>query len=104
MVAAMGTICQSITLTEGHVLYALEPTSNNSTAVQVANRQYRIGQHHDTVLVQWLLHHDSSIERNIANSNRLRNKFADGVKGAKIENSSGAGTRPAMGESDEEYV
>lgn len=101
MVAALGTICQSITLTEGHVLCALEPTPSNSKAVQVANRQYRIGQRHDTVLVQWLLHRNSSIEQNIASGNRLRNRFADGVKGAKVEDSSGTGTKPGRMAIDE---
>jgi hypothetical protein len=82
LVAGLSVICQSVTLVEGHVLEGLEPTLNNGSAVQVGNRQYRIGQQHPEVHVNWLVHKDSLIERRISDKNKTKNQVAERIQHA----------------------
>jgi hypothetical protein len=80
MVAALKVMCQSVNLTEGHVLEFLEPHPINAEAVQGANRQYRIGQEDPKVVVRTLIHKGSVVETAIAARNAAKNRFASDVK------------------------
>jgi hypothetical protein len=91
MVAALGCICQSIDLPEGHVIQLLEPFPKNSIQVQAGNRNFRIGQIHPECLVELLVHHESDIETRMANRNADKNNFAASVGRARAAES---GTKP----------
>ncbi|KAI0575140.1 hypothetical protein Alg130_09385 [Pyrenophora tritici-repentis] len=58
LVAGLRVISQSVTLVEGHVIEGLDLLLSIHDAQQVANRQFRVGQQHDEVFVNWLVTHD----------------------------------------------
>ncbi|PWO20079.1 hypothetical protein A1F97_10787, partial [Pyrenophora tritici-repentis] len=62
LVAGLRVISQSVTLVEGHVLEGLDLPLSIHDAQQVANRQFRVGQQHDEVFVNWLITHDSELK------------------------------------------
>jgi hypothetical protein len=84
LVAGLGVICQSITLAEGHVLEALEPHPNNSSANQASKRQHRLGQPHHTVWTRYLTLVDSLIDGKIATKNKAKNCIANDVLASTV--------------------
>jgi hypothetical protein len=85
MVAGLKVVCQSIDLTEGHVLDILEPHPNNAEGVQVQKRQHRVGQKHPTVYVRWLIHDGSIIDTKISQRNVIKTTFANGVQSTNVD-------------------
>ncbi|KAJ6284250.1 hypothetical protein J3E71DRAFT_171256 [Bipolaris maydis] len=93
MVAALGVICQSVTLTEGNILHGLELPPNNSVAQQTANRQHRIGQTQDVVEVQWLVHKNSVTEDKIMAKSRAKNSLASNIGSTRPDENKGKEAR-----------
>jgi len=65
MIAALGTVKESLDLIEGWWLTVFDPPMNNADAVQVSGRQFRIGQLSPKVVTEYLVHKDSVVEGNI---------------------------------------